>query len=517
MNEFFDQYFSASFMHSLMNFLIALVVLVVGWLIAKAIGKTVEKALHKTNWDEKVFKRYQVEGEATSDDRKKIDTNEIIGKIVYYFLLLIVIILFLNMLSLTILAGPLSNLVATLLSIIPAILKAVLIFAVAWAIGFIVQWLIAEGTKKFNLTRLFYKMKVAKTEEEIQGYMRTIGKVAFYLILLLFLPAILNALNITGVAEPFTNLLHSILAFIPKLAAAVLTFAVGWFVAKITKTIVTNLLQSVGSEKLVSRFNLTKLFEGTTLAGFVGNLVFILILIPVTIAALEQLEIAGITDPAISMLDKAVSMIPNIAVAIVLILVGVWLGKFIGKFVRDFLGNIGFNRITEQMDVNERKMSGKLAPAALVGYIVQVLIVFFMTIQAFHVLQLDFLVGIATAVTAYLPMVLAAVLTLGVALILANIVEKVLKNILSGPAARTLALFAKITIITIAVFMALTQLGIAPSIVNAAFILILGGLSLAFGLAFGLGGKDFAAKYLKKFDNTIEETTIKEEGKRNNE
>ena len=63
-------------------------------------------------------------------------------------------------------------------------------------------------------------------------------------------------------------------------------------------------------------------------------------------------------------------------------------------------------------------------------------------------------------------------------------------------------------------FMALTQLGIASAIVNAAFILILGGLALAFGLAFGLGGKDFAAKYLRKFDKTIDETIVKEKSNR---
>ncbi|QGS69087.1 hypothetical protein CV093_14055 [Oceanobacillus sp. 143] len=85
-----------------------------------------------------------------------------------------------------------------------------------------------------------------------------------------------------------------------------------------------------------------------------------------------------------------------------------------------------------------------------------------------------------------------------------------LRNILAGPSANVLASFAKYAIIALSVFMALTQLGIAPSIVNAAFILILGGLSLAFGLAFGLGGKDFAAKYLRKFEHTIDETSVKE-------
>jgi len=56
--------------------------------------------------------------------------------------------------------------------------------------------------------------------------------------------------------------------------------------------------------------------------------------------------------------------------------------------------------------------------------------------------------------------------------------------------------------------MALDQLGVASSIVTSAFVLILGGLTLAFGLAFGLGGKDFAAKRLGKLDAKMDESKI---------
>src|SRR5699024_4247436 len=143
---------------------------------------------------------------------------------------------------------------------------------------------------------------------------------------------------------------------------------------------------------------------------------------------------------------------------------------------------------------NQAENEGKMTPSAIVGYVVQVLIIFFLAAQALYVIKLDFLVGIATAITAYLPYVLSAVLILGVAFILANIVQKVLLNLLSGPATGILAGFAKYTIVVLSVFMALTQLGIATTIVSSAFILVLGGLALAFGLAFGLGGKEFAGK-----------------------
>ncbi|WP_249871147.1 mechanosensitive ion channel [Oceanobacillus saliphilus] len=505
MSNFMEQYFSVSFMQGLQNFVIALLVLLVGWLIAKVIGNAVEKALKKTDWDDKLFNRFR-----TSD--KPVNSAKIIGKVVYYILLLVVFILFFNVLNLNMIANPLSDLISTFLNFIPQVLGAALILLLAWVLASVTQWLIVEGSRKVNLQNLFFKMKVAKTEEEIRGYTQTIGKVAFYLILLLFIPGVFDALNIQGVAAPFSGLLASILGFIPKLIAAAIIFAVGWFVAKIVKNIVTNLLQAVGSEKLIERLKLSKLFEGTSFAAFVGNIVFILILIPITITALEQLEWRGITDPAIDMLNTVMTMIPNIIVAITLVLVGIWLGKLIGGFVEDYVQRIGFDRLSATLNVgNKSAASNKMSPSAILGYIVQFLIVFFLTVQALNLVQLDFLVGIATAITAYIPHVLAAVLILAVAIILGNIVQKLLKNILDGTASNTLAGFAKYTILIIAGFMALTQLGIAPSIVNAAFILILGGLSLAFGLAFGLGGKDFAKKYLRKFDHTIDETTVNQQ------
>src|SRR5699024_1281789 len=133
-----------------------------------------------------------------------------------------------------------------------------------------------------------------------------------------------------------------------------------------------------------------------------------------------------------------------------------------------------------------------------------------LTVQSQILNYLHLLVEIATVITAYLPNVLAAVLILGVALIVANLVEKVFKDMLNVQAIRIIASFAKYAILVLAVFMALTQLGIATSIVSSAFILILGGLALAFGLAFGLGGKEFARKNLEEFDQTIEETKMKD-------
>jgi len=503
--DFFDAYFTAGFFTGIQNFVVAIIVLLIGWLIAKLIANGIEKAVKKSNLDEKLLSKFR-EGEPDP----RMDSSKIIGKVVYYILLLVVFILFFNILNLNMIANPLADLISTFLSFIPVVLKAALILAFAFVLGIIAQWLVVTVGKKVNIQKLFVKLRVADTVDKAEAYLTTAGKVIFYLIILLFIPGVLDALSIYGVAEPFSGVLSAVLAFIPKLIAALLIFAIGWFLAKFIKNIVMNLLHAVGSEKLVKRLHVEKLFEGTSLAAFVGNVLFVLIMIPITISALEKLELTGITEPAIGMLYQVMEMIPNILIAAAIILIGIWAGKFLGRLVGNFLSRLGFDNITANMQIGDKNVeNNKMTPSKLVGYVVQVLIVFFLTVQALYIIKLDFLVGIASGITAYLPNVLAAVVLLGVALIIANIVEKVLINLLQGPAIRILAGFAKYTIMALAVFMALTQLGIATSIVASAFTLILGALALAFGLAFGLGGKDFAKKYLDKFDRTIEETEVK--------
>ena len=74
----------------------------------------------------------------------------------------------------------------------------------------------------------------------------------------------------------------------------------------------------------------------------------------------------------------------------------------------------------------------------------------------------------------------------------------------SNPKLTTVAKIVKIAIYTLAGFMILSQLELAQNIVTIAFVVTLGAIAVAFALAFGLGGKDFAKKTLDKVDDKIE-------------
>ncbi|MFL6517098.1 MAG: mechanosensitive ion channel, partial [Bacillus sp. (in: firmicutes)] len=305
-----------SYFNQLPNLLFALLVLLVGWLIAKSIGKGVEAMLKKTSFDDRLFSNL---------GKRKYSSEVIIGKIVYYILLVFVWIIFFNILNLSFIATPLVAMLSTITGALPNVLKAALILLLAWAVASLIRILFKKAAAMFHFEHLLVKWKITTNQVDAMSKVNSIGKALFYFVFLLFLPGVLDALQMEGVSEPFANTLSAILAFIPKLFAAALIVFVGWLIAKIVRDILTNFLRSVGTERIGQRFGLNPAGEGTSLSSIIGNIVFIFILIPTIITALEKLELKGISDPAIAMLDHVLALIPNIAVAVILILVGLWL------------------------------------------------------------------------------------------------------------------------------------------------------------------------------------------------
>ncbi|HBF59775.1 mechanosensitive ion channel [Exiguobacterium sp.] len=495
---------------SLGNLLGAIIVFLIGWLIAKLIANGIQKALEKSG----VVNKLSPQKEGAPPKKKKWTPEKIIGTVVFWILMVFVLILVFNILNLNIIAGPLADTMSTLLAAIPNILKAALILLLAYVIAVVLRMIIVKAGTKLMANDKVRSNKMLQGQTDLSAYPKIAGEIVFYLVLLLFLPGVLGALNIESVSQPFSQLLSSFLGFIPRLIAAAAIFFVGFLVAKIVRDIVTNFLHAVGTDKFASRFNLgsNDQKDSKSLSSILGTVVFILILIPITISALDQLNIKGITGPAINMLNDVLGMIPNIIVGVVLILVGLYVGRFIKKFVTDLLSRLGFNNLTRHLkigtwDANQASTS----PASIVGALVEIVIVVLFVVEAFNLIGLDFMVDLGRAVLAFLPSVLTAIIILAIGIIVSNLVKRTMDSLFGNSELKVLSIVAKYAILALAVFMALDQLGVADTIVNSAFILILGALALAFGLAFGLGGRDNASRYLdrlqKKADNTEVDTS----------
>lgn len=297
-------------------------------------------ALKKTNFDDRLF---------SSIGKRKYSSEKIIGKVVYYLLLVFVWILFFNILNLSIIATPLVKMLSSITGTIPNVLKAALILLLAWATASLIRMLFQKGAARFYLERYLVKWKMTTSEPEAVNKVNSIAKALFYFVFLLSLPGVFGALQMEGISDPFADILSTFLAFIPNAFAAALIVFIGWMIAKIVRDILNNFLNSVRMEKLSQRLGLAQPADGAGLSSLIGNIAFILIVIPTIITSLEKLDLKGISDPAIAMLHEVVTLIPNITVAICLILIGILLGKWAEKIVAQMLWRLRFDQILHHM------------------------------------------------------------------------------------------------------------------------------------------------------------------------
>ncbi|WP_417398449.1 mechanosensitive ion channel [Fictibacillus iocasae] len=509
-----------AYLGRLPDLLLALLVLLIGWLVAGIVSKAVKAALKKTDFDNKMMRWMKHDGDEnrlqsgpqSRQHNTKYSPEEIISKIVFWIIMAFAFIMFFNMLNLPYVAQPLSNALGVMAAAIPNILKAVLIAAVAWLIASVLSYLVKNVGRKAGLGRLMSRWNMVKDPANADRTLHSASRAVFYLTLLLFLPAVLAALGIDAISEPLKGMLDGFFAFIPKLLGAALILGIGWVVAKVVREILTNFLRSVGTDHLADRFGLSSPGKPSfSLSSVIGTVVYVLILIPTVISALEKLDIKGISGPAVSMLDRVMDMIPNMIVAAILVAVGLWLGKKIKQFVTGLLERAGFNAIFSRMGLGslDSKANRNMTVSQIVGFIAQAVVVLLFTIEALQLVGLESLVSILTAVLAYVPMVLTAIIVLGIGFYVGDLVKRIVMSMVKQPTeGKLLGNIAKYTIIALTFFMALDQLGVAKTIVNAAFILILGGFTIAFGLAFGLGGRDFAAQTMRRLSQRMENTTI---------
>lgn len=405
----------------------------------------------------------------------------------------------------------------TIIDYIPNVLGALLLLLVAWIVATIVKAIFTKGLKKAGADRAMVKGHMAKTKENADDILDSIGKILYYLIFILFIPSVLQALDMNNVAQPISNMMDKLLAFLPNLFMAIIILVIGYFVAKFVKNLVFSLLSAINIDKWVNKFTgktgsttgTTRMDAGdkATLANVLANVVFVIVLIPILTIALETLNINSISEPIVNMLNQVLNMIPNIFVAIILILVGIVIAKFVGDLLISLLNGTGINRFSTYLNTDKTK-SPSIDIANVIGKLVQAIIIIFFTVEAMNVLQLQVLNGIGEAVIAYLPLLISSLIILGLGLIGGSLLGNYVKQASNN---RFLGAIVKYVVIIIAVFMTLDQLNFATNIVNLAFLFIIAGLAVAFAISFGMGGREFAKRQLEKLETKMEKENDKPE------
>ena len=525
---------------SVLGVIKAILIFIVGWIIASIIKGIVKKILNSTDIDNKLAAA--VTGQRGGES---FPIESWIANLIFWIIMLFVIVAALNALNLQAVSSPLNTLLDQITGFIPKLFGAAILLGIAWVVATIVKTLVIRGLGALNIER---RLGLTSADTSDFSLTNTLGNALYWFIFLLFLPAILNALQLNGTLEPVQGMLNEILALLPNILGAVIIAAVFWFVANIVKRIVTNLLAATGVDNIGRKFGLGRAAGSQSLSSIIGTVVFVLILIPGIISALEQLQIEAISAPATDMLNQVLDFIPKLFAAAVVLAFFYFAAQFVSDFVTNILTNIGFNNLLDWLGVSSNEpgtsttpseptspsepidlgrstttevyttssagtsgmgteqptmiqtgpsVSSK-TPSELVGLICLVAIMLVATLTAVDILGIPALEDVFRVVLAIAGQVLIGVIVFAIGLYLANLAYNLILS--SGTSqSRLLAQSARIAIITLVGAMALNRMGIAPNIVNLAFGLILGGIAVAIALAFGLGGREVAREELKSW------------------
>ncbi|MBE9006168.1 mechanosensitive ion channel [Fortiea sp. LEGE XX443] len=480
----------------------AAAILLVGILIAASVAAVTRGVLNRTNIDNRI-----ASGVTGRKDVPQVE--KLISSLVFWSIILLTVVAVLQALGLEVASRPLNSFLDQIIGFLPKVVGAGVILGAAWVLASIVKIVTLRGLQALKLDE---RLNQESPEDSISldriSLSDTISNALYWFIFLLFLIPVLDTLGLRQALLPVQALITEILSILPNILAAILIAVLGWFLANIVRRIVTNLLATTGVDHLGSRFGLSSSMGVQSLSTISGTIVYVLILIPVAIAALNALKIEAISVPAITMLQQILNTLPAIFTAVAILMIAFFVGRFVGDLVTSILTSLGFNNIFTALGLplparqtiytETEPLAPIRTPSEIAGIVTLVVIMLFATVAAVNILNIPALTTLVTGILIIMGRILAGLIVFAVGLFLANLAFSLISS--SGDRqGRILAQVARIAIITLISAMALQQIGVASDIVNLAFGLLLGGIAVAIALAFGLGGRDIAREQVKEW------------------
>jgi len=218
----------------------------------------------------------------------------------------------------------------------------------------------------------------------------------------------------------------------------------------------------------------------------------------------------AITLSLLNLWERFVNFLPALLGAILVFIAGWIVAVALGKAVEHIVRIVRIDDVIEKAGTKGRlrKAGVELNIAKFFGGLVKWFLILVFLMAATDILHFVQVTSFLNSIVLYLPNVIVAAVILAIAFLVGNFAYAVIKGstkVAGIVSATLLATVAKWAIVIFGLLAALIQLGVASSLINTIFIGFIAMLSLAGGLAFGLGGKEEAALILKKLRREITE------------
>jgi hypothetical protein len=365
-----------------------------------------------------------------------------------------------------------------------------LILLITWVVAKICKWTFAKLVDRIPLLQ-----REAGGGESVGA---ALGKIVSLLIWLLGLIAVLQKLGYDNVIKPLQTLVDQMFHYVPNIIGGAVIFFVGTIVAKIASQLVETTLITADADKWAAKAGFGDLSDGNVnnmgLSKVLSTLLYAIIMILFAIAALQALGISSISVPAVNMLQTVFAAIPRFILAGILLGIGFVIGKFVKRLIEQVLPPLGVDNSVASLGIVPEGTSA----SAIVANLAMTTIMLLIGIQALQALEFGPLSAILTQIVDLGGRVLFGSVIIGAGVMLAQLISKLMASSTGeGGFAPSIVRYA---IIALAAAMGLRFMGLANDIVNLAFGLILGAGAVACALAFGLGGRDAAAKLLDRLN-----------------
>jgi hypothetical protein len=199
--------------------------------------------------------------------------------------------------------------------------------------------------------------------------------------------------------------------------------------------------------------------------------------------------------------QQSLAVLPNVLASLLFLIVGLPIAWILGRIARVLLSRSRVDREANRLGLTiwiERL--GIVSAAAGLARLVQVLLVLLTVLLALYSLDAKLASELVKGFFLYLPNVAVAVFVLAGGVLVGRFADRSVRigavN-LGVPSARLLGQFVKLAVVVLASAVGLEHLGIGHGVVTAAFLILLGGMTLAAALAVGLGSRDFVQRWLE--------------------
>ena len=363
---------------------------------------------------------------------------------------------------------------------------AVLVLIVTWALAKGAKWAFAKLVDNVAFFRRATGSGASLGE--------SLGKIVGLLIWLFGLLVILTVLGLGNVAGPIDTLLDNVMAFLPRLVGAGLIFFIGLMVAKIVRDLIVTALRTVDFDKWANRGGVDTMTGNTAISATIGTIAYALIVIFVSILALDALDLESVSGPASNMLQLIFDAIPRIIGAAILLGIGYLISKFVVQLLNEVLPGLGVDRAVEATDL----LPDGTTASNVIARVTQIAIILFFAIAATRLLGFPELTAILDRVLELGGRVIFGAVVIAFVFLIANMLARIIAG--SGKSNVAASVVRWVTAVLF-IFMGLEFMGVGERIVQMAFAALVIGGAVAGALAFGLGGRDWAKRKLDQIDN----------------